>query len=164
MPSASATSSTPRATAPAPWPRLSSERASSERTELVTSWVSGSWNRAPATAPSCGGPVLAGVHAGERHRAGEAPAVKVRDQAAGGAQQRRLAVTGQSREQAQLARLDLEADVVERRLLDVRVAVGDVVEGRGSGSWVDPSAVAERQQDGGDQRAQSAPVAGVTGM
>ena len=77
-----------------------------------------------------GGPVLAGVHAGERHRAGEAPAVEVRDQPAGGAQQRRLAVAGEPREQAQLAGLDLEADVLERGLLDVRVAVGDAVEGQ----------------------------------
>ena len=36
-------------------------------------------------------------------RAGEAPAVEVRDETAGGAQQRRLAVAGEAGEQAQLA-------------------------------------------------------------
>ena len=114
MPSASATSSTPRATAAAPWPRLSSASASSARTELITSCVSGSWNSTPGERAEARGPVLARVEAGERHRAGERAAVEVRHEAARRAQQRRLAVAGEPGEQAELAGLDLEADVVQR--------------------------------------------------
>ncbi len=74
------------------------------------------------------GAVLARVEAGERDRAGERAAVEMRHEPAGRMQERRLAVAGQSRQQAELARFQLEADVVERRGLRTRVAVGDVVE------------------------------------
>ena len=55
MPSASAASSTPRATAAAPSPRFSSGNASSARTVPMTIWVSGSWNSVPATAAIAAG-------------------------------------------------------------------------------------------------------------
>jgi hypothetical protein len=55
MPSASATSSTPRATAGARSPRFSSGKASSWRTVPSTTCVSGSWNSVPATAASAAG-------------------------------------------------------------------------------------------------------------
>ena len=48
--------------------------------------------------------VLARVEARERDAAGEAPAVEVRHEPAGGTQQRRLAVAGEARQQAELAR------------------------------------------------------------
>ena len=73
-------------------------------------------------------PVLAGVEAGERDATGEMPAVEVRHEAAGGPQQRRLAVAGEAREQAELARLDLDADVLERRRGDAGVGVADLLE------------------------------------
>ena len=79
--------------------------------------------------PQARGPVLAGVQAGELHAPREAPAVKVRHQATGGAQQRRLAMPGEAREHAELARAHLEAQVLERRALGAGVAVGDLVEG-----------------------------------
>ena len=103
MPSASATSSTPRATAAALCPRLSSASASSARTVLITSCVSGSWKERAGERAEARGPVLARVEAGERDATGEVPAVEVRHEAAGGAQQRRLAVPGEPREQAELA-------------------------------------------------------------
>ena len=56
MPSASADSSTPRATAAPLQPRFSSGNASSERTLPITTCVSGSWNSVPATAASSAGP------------------------------------------------------------------------------------------------------------
>ena len=55
-PSASAASSTPRATAAALQPRFSSGNASSARTVPITTCVSGSWNSEPATADSSAGP------------------------------------------------------------------------------------------------------------
>ena len=55
-PSASAASSTPRATAGAGQPRFSSGKASSDRTLPITTCVSGSWNSVPATAASRAGP------------------------------------------------------------------------------------------------------------
>jgi hypothetical protein len=56
MPSASAVSSTPRATAAALQPRFSSGNASSDRTVPMTTCVSGSWNSVPATAETSAGP------------------------------------------------------------------------------------------------------------
>ncbi len=82
----------------------------------------------PRDRPQPRGAVLAGVEAREHDTPREAPAVEVRHQAAGGAQQRGLAVAGEARQQAQLARGNLQAHVVERRALDARVAVGDAVE------------------------------------
>ena len=61
MPSASAASSTPRATAAAPRPRFSSGNASSARTVPITTCVSGSWNSVPATAAISAGLVRARV-------------------------------------------------------------------------------------------------------
>ena len=72
--------------------------------------------------------VVARAQAGERDVAREAPAVEVRHQPARGPQQRRLALPGQTREQAELARRELEADVLERRGIDTRIAVGDALE------------------------------------
>ena len=56
MPSASAASSTPRATAAGPWPRFSSGNASSARTVVRTTCASGSWNSDPATRARSAGP------------------------------------------------------------------------------------------------------------
>ena len=72
--------------------------------------------------------VLARVQAGKRHAAGEAPAVEMGHETARGPQQRRLALSGQARQQAELARRELEADVLERRGIDTRIAVGDALE------------------------------------
>ena len=55
-PSANATSSTPRATSAELCPPLSSASASSARTELITSCVSGSWKSTPTTPPRRAGP------------------------------------------------------------------------------------------------------------
>ena len=106
MPSASATSSTPRATragaVPAALERqreLGAHRAHDELRLGVLEQRAR--DRAQARRA-----VLARVQTGERHAAGEAPAVEVRHEPAGGAQQRRLAVAGEAREQAELARLE----------------------------------------------------------
>ncbi len=56
MPSASAASSTPRATAAADQPWFSNPKAISERTLPITVWLSGSWNSVPATAARSLGP------------------------------------------------------------------------------------------------------------
>ena len=129
MPSASATSSTPRATAAAPSPRLSSAQRELGPHRAHHELGLGVLEAAtPANAPRLGGAVLARVQAGERHPPGEATAVEVRHQPAGGAQQRRLAVPGEAREQAELARLDLEADLRERGARDPRIVVGDVLD------------------------------------
>ena len=111
-----------------------------------------------------GGPPLAGVHAGKSDRAGEASAVKVRDQTTGGAQQRRLAVAGQAREQAQLSGLDLEADVVERRRIDARVMVGDAVEGEDRIHGSIPRRSVNGSRIAAISAMHSAPVAAVTGI
>ena len=73
------------------WPRLSSASASSARTELITSWVSGSWKSTPTNAAELRRAVRARVHAADsrpcprRSRRGSAARGRTR------AQQRRLA-------------------------------------------------------------------------
>ena len=128
MPSASATSSMPRATAAAELPAaLLRERelgAHGAHHELGL----GVLEERAGDRSELRGPVLAGVQAGERDAPGEAPAVEVRDEAAGGAQQRRLAVPGAPGEQAELTGLQLEGDVVEGGALRVGVVVGDALE------------------------------------
>ena len=134
MPRASDTSSTLRATAAAPCPRFSSARDSSARTVLITTWDSGSCSTVPATAPSVGRSVLARVEAVDDHPPGELTAVKVGHQAAGRAQQRRLARPRQSGDHAELARLDVERHVVQSPLA-LRVAIAHLLEGEhGHGS------------------------------
>ena len=56
MPSASAASSTPRATAAGASPRFSSGKASSACTVPMTTCVSGSWKSVPATVAMSAGP------------------------------------------------------------------------------------------------------------
>ena len=128
MPSASAASSTPRATAAAPSPRFSSGNASSARTVPITTCVSGSWNSVPATAASVGRPVRARVEPAGLQPAGELAAVEVRHEPGGGAQQRRLARARPAGEHDELARLDHEVDVAQRRRGRAGVAVGDALE------------------------------------
>ena len=67
----------------------------------------------PTAPPSSAGPVLAGVEAGDLDRARDLAAVEVRDEAAGGAQQGRLAATrsGPARTTNSPAR-ELEVDAV----------------------------------------------------
>ena len=79
--------------------------------------------------PEPRGTVLARIEPAERDGAGEAPAVEVGDEAAGGAKQRRLALAGEPGEQADLAGHDLEADVVERGRRGSGIAVADAIEG-----------------------------------
>ncbi len=69
------------------------------------------------------------VEASDPHGAGEASAVKMGNKAAGRAQERRLALTGEPRQQAQFAGLELEADIGERRLSRAGVAVRHALEG-----------------------------------
>ena len=128
MPSASATSSTP-ARPPRRMPAILQRQASSERTVPVTSWVSGSWNSVPASAPSRAGPCRAD-QAAPSARARRSPTVEMRDESAGGAEQRRLAVAGEPGEHDSSPARDLEADVSQRRGAHTRVAIGDVLEGQ----------------------------------
>ena len=72
--------------------------------------------------------MLASVKARERDPSGEASAVEVRHEAAGGAQERGLAMPGEARQQTELARVDIEAHVIQRGGIHARVAVGDPLE------------------------------------
>ena len=72
--------------------------------------------------------MLARVEAAGHDAPGELAAVEVRDEAAGGAQERRLARRRQPGRDDELARRDVERHVAQRRLAGVRVAVRDVLE------------------------------------
>src|SRR6202035_2950163 len=82
----------------------------------------------PGECPETGGAVLARVQPGERDATREAPAMEVRDEATGRAQQGRLAVAREARQQAELPGADLDADVAEGGPLDTGVAVADALE------------------------------------
>ena len=114
MPSASAASSTPRATAAAPCPRLSSAQrqlgAHGAHDQLglgVLEHHAGDAPSPPGRARAC--PDL------RRTPARRTPAVEVRHEAAGGAQQRRLARGREPGEQAELTRRDRQLDIAQRR-------------------------------------------------
>ena len=119
----------------------------------------------PHERPQARGSVLARVEARERDPSGEAPAVEVRRKAAGGAQERRLAVAGEAREQAELARVDLQADVIERARIFARVAIGDLLEGQ---QRADHGSIPRRSQKGSSaatiSATHSASVPGLVGM
>ena len=146
MPSASATSSTPRATAPAVVPATLQRERELGAHRAHHQLALGVLEERAGERPQVGGPMLARVEPGELHPPGEMPPVEVRHEAARGAQQRGLAVPGEPGEQAELARGDLEADVIERGSPGVGVVVRDVV-GRRGRSWLDPPAVGEREED-----------------
>ena len=62
----------------------------------------------PASAPSSAGPCSRVSSPATRTVPAKRAAVEVRHQAAGGTQQRRLAVAGEAREHAELARVDVK--------------------------------------------------------
>src|ERR1039458_3560622 len=97
--------------------------------------------------------VLVGVEAGEGHPSREAAAVEMGHEATGGVQQRGLSTPREAREQAELAWLDLEADITERRSVSVRVAVGDMVVGE---QWFGHGSIPRRSQNGKRTAAMSA--------
>ena len=72
--------------------------------------------------------VRARVQPADLEPAGELAAMEVRDEPAGGAQQRRLARAARSGQDDELAGGDVEVDVAQRRRARVRVAVADAVE------------------------------------
>ncbi len=100
-----------------------------------------------------GRPVLARVEPGQPHAPGEAPAVKVRHEPARGAQQRGLAAAGQARQHAELAMRDFEADIAQRRLRELRIAVGDALEGQQRAAH---RSIPRRSQNGSSAEASSA--------
>ena len=73
-------------------------------------------------------PMLAKVHAADLRPAFEAPAVKVRDQAAGQPEQRRLAAGRSAGQHDEFALRDLERDLTQRRGRRSRIGVGDAGE------------------------------------
>ena len=128
MPSASAVSSTERATAAAAsaavLQREGDLRADARHHHLRL----GIGQQRSRVDPDLGGCVLAGVQAGGQDRAAEAAAVEVGHQPAGRAQQRRLARAREPGDDAELPRLDREADLAQRRGGGAGVAVGDALE------------------------------------
>ena len=144
-PSASAASSTPRATAAGAQPRFSSGNASSARTVPITTCVSGSWNSVPGDRGQLGRAVLARVEPADQRAPGELAAVEVRHEPGRGAQQRRLARARAAGEHDELARLDAQRDVAQRRPRPRPDTVGHAVERRARSS-PDPPPIGERQQ------------------
>ena len=115
MPSASAVSSTARAAPAPPRPRASSDSSSSARTPFITTCDSGSWKTIAATSATPAGPCSRVSRPPDRHAPRQLPAEEVRDEAAGRAQQRRLAAARDAREHRQLALRERQVDFVERR-------------------------------------------------
>ena len=134
----------PRATAGAAQPRFSSGNASSARTVPITTCVSGSWKSVPATAASCAGPCSRVSSPPVSTRPPNVPPWKCGTSPARGPQQRRLPRARAAGEQHQLAGLDRQRDVVERRAARRRDS-GSVSPSTRSGVIADPAAVGERQ-------------------
>ena len=95
--------------------------------------------------------VLARVEAARHEPPDELAAVEVRHEPGRRAQQRRLAGAGAAREDDELARLDPQRDVGERRPRRARDTCRSPGRGRARSS-ADPLAVGERQQGDGQQR------------
>ena len=155
MPSASAASSTPRATAAAPSPRFSSGKASSARTVPSTTWVSGSWNSVPATAASRAGPCSRVSRPPTSTRPANVAAVEVRHEAARRAQQRRLARARQRRRGRRTRPARRSATRRAAPARRARVGVGHAARARAR-SRLDPPAVGERRE----RTTASAPASG----
>ena len=113
-PSASAASSTPRATAGAAQPRFSSGNASSAAHRAHHDLRLGVLEQRPGDRGDPRRAVLARVQPARLDGPGEGPAVEVRHEPGRRAQQRRLARAGAAREQHQLARLDRQRHAGER--------------------------------------------------
>ena len=153
MPSASATSSTPRATAAEPWPRLSSASASSARTVLITSCVSGSWKSdARVRRRAAAGPCSRVSRPASVTRPAKRPPWKcgTSPQAARSSVDLPAPESPASRQNS--PGRDVEVDVAQRGALGARVAVGDLLEAQQRRSRLDPPAVGERQQRGDEER------------
>ena len=128
MPSASATSSTPRATIAGLWPLFSSDERQLCAHRAHHQLSLGSWKRAPVSAPRRAGGCSRVSSPFDRHAARERTAIEVRRQTTRRSQQRGLAVARESRQHAHLPRLDRQAHVEQRRSLSPGVGVGDALE------------------------------------
>ena len=128
MPSASAISSTARATAAGGSPRCSSGSASSARTPPITTCVSGLLEDRAADGGQLARAVLAHVEPADRRaRPLASPPWKCGHEPAERAQQRRLARARHAGQHREGARLELERDVAQRAAGALRVAVAEAV-------------------------------------
>ena len=103
MPSASAASSTPRATAAGAWPRFSSGNASSDAHGVEHDLRLGVLEQRPGDRGEVRRAVLARVEPADDDAPGELAAVEVRHEARRGADDRRLARRRQPGDDAELA-------------------------------------------------------------
>ena len=126
--SASATSSTARARVDGEAPRSSSGSAISAGDRGRDHLGLGVLSDVADVGGELAGAGGEGVDAGHLDPAVDLAAVEVRDQAAGGAQQGRLAAGGAAGEEDQLSGADLERDVAQGRAGGVRVGVGEALD------------------------------------
>src|ERR1039458_9579044 len=119
----------------------------------------------PHERPQTRGSVLARVQTRERHPSREPSSVEVRRQPARRAQERRLAVSGEAREQTELAGCNIEADILQSASIRARVAIANAVKRQQGG----PQGSIPRRSPNGTRTAtispaHSASVPPVTGM
>ena len=106
---------------PAGVPRFSSPNDTSASTRVSTTWSSGSWNSVATVPASSAGRVRSRVAAADLDASAETTAVEVRNEPCERPQERRLARPRRAEQRDELARLDLERNVCERRPAGPRI-------------------------------------------